>query len=119
MSANSRGFIRRTGFASSVFAVAVITAFAVFGTRAEARAEAPTETLCGNHSEIATTLGARYAEAPVGMGLARNGGMVELFAAGDGATWTMVVTTPDGRSCLVAEGESWQDVAPLVPGLEI
>lgn len=115
MSGTSRGCIRRTRSASSVFAAAAVAAAAVFGTLGEARAQ----TLCGHHAEIASALGARYAEAPVGMGLARDGGVVELFATDDGSTWTMVVTTPDGRSCLVAEGEAWQTLKLLVLGQEI
>ena len=45
------------------------------------------------------------------MGLESNGRLFEIFAADDGATWTMVVTTPDGASCVVAAGIEWQKAA--------
>ncbi len=35
--------------------------------------------------------------------------MVEIYATDDGATWTMVVTTPEGQSCVVASGEAWAE----------
>jgi hypothetical protein len=35
--------------------------------------------------------------------------VVELFASSSGS-WTMVVTTPNGTSCLVAAGENWDTV---------
>ena len=112
MSGLSRDFIRRTGIASSVFAAAVIATGTVFGTLGEARAE----TLCGNHADVISTLGTRYAEAPVGMGLSRNGGVVELFAAADGETWTLVLTMPDGRSTIVATGEGWTAAPVRIAG---
>ncbi len=32
----------------------------------------------------------------------------------DGTSWTMVVTLPNGTSCLLAKGEAWENV-PKVP----
>ena len=49
-------------------------------------------------------------EAPVAVGVTSAGGLVEVFATDDGATWTIVVTTPQGRSCMVAAGEGWRAV---------
>ena len=42
------------------------------------------------------------------MGLESNGRLFEVFATDDGSTWTMVITTPDGASCVVAAGLEWQ-----------
>ncbi len=28
----------------------------------------------------------------------------------DGKTWTIIISTPDGQSCLVAAGEGWRAV---------
>ena len=60
-----------------------------------------------DHSELSSMLGQRFAEISVARGLSANGGMVEIYATDDGATWTMVVTTPEGQSCVVASGEAW------------
>lgn len=53
-------------------------------------------------------------ERVVGRGLAKEGrAMIELFV-GDTGSWTVVVTDTQGRSCLVANGESWTQVPLLV-----
>ena len=57
-----------------------------------------------------------YAEHPTGMGLASNGGIIELFTAPDGATWTLVLTMPNGSSRMVAAGEGWTDVPIKING---
>ncbi len=55
-------------------------------------------------------LGRDYAERPTAMGLASNGGVLELFTAAGGATWTLVLTMPNGSSRLIAAGEGWVDL---------
>ena len=55
-------------------------------------------------------LGDGYAEVPVAFGLAENGGLIEVFASADGATWTMVLSMPNGLSYVVTSGESWTPV---------
>ena len=39
-------------------------------------------------AELVRLLGDRYAENSVGLGIARNGGVIELFTAKDCATWS-------------------------------
>ena len=36
------------------------------------------------------------------------GNLIQVFAAKDGATWTMVTTRPDGVSCIVGLGQHWE-----------
>ncbi len=64
---------------------------------------------CGDHPEVVKNLGQKYSEKPVSMGLGNNGSMIEIFASKKG-TFTIVVTRPDGKSCLVAAGESWESI---------
>ncbi len=61
-------------------------------------------------------LGERHAEAPVAYGLASNGGLIEVFTTADGATWTMVLTMPNGMSVVVASGEAWIRRPPVAVG---
>ncbi len=49
----------------------------------------------------------KHAEKPVGMGLADNGGLLELFSSEDGETWTLILTMPYGKSFLVGSGRAW------------
>ena len=65
---------------------------------------------CANRSDFLNHLSANYKEAPVAMGLTANGGLLEVVASKDGS-WTIIVTTPNGMSCGVASGMSWESTA--------
>jgi|TARA_Y100000296_G_scaffold20276_1_gene24074 hypothetical protein len=56
----------------------------------------------------------KHAEKPVGMGIAHNGSIIELFASRDGKTWTLIMTMPSGKSFMLGSGEHWAG-APIVP----
>ena len=74
-------------------------------------ASAPTDAAspqCGPRTALLDKLAKEYREAPTAVGLASTGTLVEVLASEDGATWTIVVTRPDGTSCLVAAGQEWQ-----------
>jgi hypothetical protein len=47
---------------------------------------------------------------PNGIGLTDAGNLLEVLSADDGSTWSIIVTTPDGMSCLVATGEAWKEL---------
>ena len=64
-------------------------------------------------AEVVKALGDRYAEQSVGLGIAQNGGVIELFTSKDGATWTIVLTMPNGLSRMIVSGESWMQIMPL------
>lgn len=69
---------------------------------------ASAQSACLAHDELIRMLDGKYSEKPVALGLDVSGRLFEVFAADDGATWTMVITTPQGASCVVAVGEEWQ-----------
>lgn len=64
---------------------------------------------CLTHDSLAKLLDERYAERRVAAGLAAGGALIELFASAEDASWTMVVTTAAGESCVMAAGEHWMD----------
>ncbi len=68
---------------------------------------------CPDRGTVVDHLGRKYAEAPVAMGWS-SGGVVEVLTSKDGATWTIIVTAPDGTACLVAAGEAWVVVVPTL-----
>jgi len=78
------------------------------GLAMTAASAASAQTACLPHEKLAEMLDGRYSEKPVAAGLEVGGRLFEVFAAPDGATWTMVLTTPEGASCVVAVGEEWQ-----------
>ena len=65
--------------------------------------------VCGERSVMVDGLMKNYAEAPVSIGLASNGAVIEVFASPD-RSWTIVMTRPNGLSCVVAAGEGWEDL---------
>lgn len=71
---------------------------------------------CKPRADALRILADKYAEAPVAIGLANNGALVEVLAAKDGTTWTILVTTPAGRSCMVSAGENWRALEPEPEG---
>ncbi len=80
---------------------------AVFATIALASIPAVAQTECADHNQITDRLATKYSESRVGIGLDGNGRVVEVFASRQGS-WTILVTFPDGRTCLIAAGEDWQ-----------
>ena len=73
------------------------------------------QNICGDRSRFVDQLHEQYGEAPAALGLASNGTVVELLTSAVGS-WTIIVTRPNGVSCVVASGESWQDVPKLAIG---
>jgi hypothetical protein len=71
---------------------------------------------CGPRSELLKQLSQRYSEAPVAVGLASDGSLIELLTSGNGASWTLIVSQPHGPSCLIAAGESWQSLKQVAAG---
>jgi hypothetical protein len=67
------------------------------------------QSMCTDRTDILKALGTKYSEAPVGMGLAANGTVLEVLASKEG-TWTIIFTRPNGVSCVLAAGQSWESI---------
>ena len=66
--------------------------------------------ICTDRSSLVEFLRKSHSEARIGLGLTTNGkGIVEVFVAPAG-TWSLLVTTSDGRSCVIATGTDWSAV---------
>jgi len=66
------------------------------------------QTPCLPHKQLVEMLDARYSEHRIAAGLETGGAMFEIYATVNGSTWTMVVTVPNGASCIIAAGLEWQ-----------
>jgi len=73
------------------------------------------QVMCGDWKEMTTALKAKFEESPVSKGLTATGSLVEVYASKKGS-WTIVVTSPKGQSCLVAAGEYWESLPKIVNG---
>ncbi len=62
---------------------------------------------CGKHDAIVAALKSHYQENRQAIGLAATAGVVELYVS-EAGTWTMIVTTPAGQTCIAAAGRAWQ-----------
>ena len=65
---------------------------------------------CGPRKALTKKLEQAYGETRQGVGLTGGQALFEVWASETG-TWTLLLTRPDGRSCVMAVGENWQDVA--------
>ena len=70
---------------------------------------------CGVRERIVERLEHRYGETQRAYGLAEGRGLIEVFAS-DTGTWTILLTSPGGRSCLMAAGRHFQSVEPRQTG---
>ena len=64
---------------------------------------------CAPRAVLLERLSAQFGETRRGIGLGQRGRIVEIFASPETGTWTITVTLPDGRTCLVASGQAWED----------
>ncbi len=74
-----------------------------------------TPALCRARDGLLSELESKYGEVTVAIGVA-DGQLIELLTAKDGITWTIILTSPKGLSCLIASGEGWRPLAPVPPG---
>lgn len=66
---------------------------------------------CQDRSKVLEKLARDYKETTIAIGMAANGGVLEVLTTEDGAdtrTFTIIVTMPDGKSCLLATGENFE-----------
>ncbi len=71
-------------------------------------AQASTTVACNDRDAVISYLTQKYHEEPVGAGPTNGGGLIEVWAAKDGSTWTVVLSLPNGLSCPLASGEGWR-----------
>ena len=67
------------------------------------------QAVCGDRNEIVARLESGYQESTTGVGLSATGGLIELYTSEKG-TWTLMLTQPNGVSCLIAAGDNWEQV---------
>jgi hypothetical protein len=61
---------------------------------------------CAERTDIISKL-ANYKEEAEAIGLNKDGTLLEVFVSPQG-TWTVLLSSPQGQSCIAAIGEAWQ-----------
>jgi len=97
-----------------LFIVAAVLSALVFFLVLISPAQAQQTPLCDERAEIVAVLTDEYGEVPVAMGIANNRGVIEIFTSDE--SWTIMLTMPNGTTCLVAAGGVWETL-PTVKGL--
>ena len=69
---------------------------------------------CGDTKELLKVLSEKYGEAPIGIGINTQGEMTTLFVSKSG-TYTFVISSPNGQSCVASGGTDWETSA-VKPG---
>ncbi len=70
---------------------------------------------CAPRPAVLEQLAEKYGETRQSIGLAAQGSVVEVFASHDTGSWTITVTMPNGLTCLVASGQSFETLAEALP----
>ena len=70
---------------------------------------------CGDRAAIVKKLDARYKESNQARGLASATQIVEVFVSPT-KTWTMLVSYPNGTSCIMATGQEWHQSPVALAG---
>lgn len=70
---------------------------------------------CGPRAAVVETLGEKYGESRQGIGLDDRGAMLEIFASAESGSWTITLTAPNGQTCLIASGQSFEKLAEMQP----
>jgi len=93
----------------NLMALSVAVAALFLSTAAKA------QTNCADRAMVVERLGSKYGESRRSVGVAANNSVVEMYAHDGTGSWSIVVTMPDGRSCLVASGMSYETLAEVAP----
>ncbi len=81
----------------------------ILGMAAVGPPDAQAQIACGTRDAVVAKLGDKYGEVRRGGGLSGPTAIYEIWASEATGTWTILKTTPDGLTCVMAVGDGWQD----------
>ena len=88
--------------------LAVIAAAFLFSAVLGSR-PASAQAVCGDHSEILANLEEVYSEKPRAIAVSADGKLLEVVVSVTGS-WSILLTRPNRRTCVVATGDSWESL---------
>ncbi len=111
--------LRRISFHAVSWGALALLAAGALGLGSGAASAQGAPAACGARDGLLNQLARKYGEVPVAIGVTggvAGGALIELLTAQDGMTWTIILTSPKGVSCLIASGEGWRPLAPAPSG---
>ncbi len=83
----------------------------ILGMAAIGPPDAQAQMACGTRDSVVAKLGENYGEVRRGGGLAGPTAIFEIWASEATGSWTILKTTSNGLTCVMAVGDGWQDDA--------
>lgn len=65
--------------------------------------------ICGPREQFLAGFRSSHQETTAHVALIHDGAVLEVLTSGKG-TWTLLIVQPDGRACIFATGEAWENV---------
>ncbi len=90
------------------YGLAVIAAAFLF-TAILGGSPASAQAVCGDHGEILAKLQKFHSETPRAIAVSADGRLLEVVVSATG-TWSILITRPNRRTCVVATGDSWESL---------
>ncbi len=70
---------------------------------------------CAERNQLIERLEKIHSEKRRAIALSASGGVLEVFTSPTGG-WTILLTQPNGRTCVVALGEAWENLRIVASG---
>ncbi|MFN4203942.1 MAG: hypothetical protein ACK4GM_12860 [Tabrizicola sp.] len=70
---------------------------------------------CDSREAVTALLADRYGETRRSLGIAGEAAVMEVYASDETGTWSITMTLPDGRMCLMASGSDYEAVTEDLP----
>lgn len=70
------------------------------------------QTNCAARDMVVSKLESGYGESFAGGGLQNSNSIFEVWFSPEEGTWTILMTRPDGMSCVMASGTNWRESLP-------
>jgi hypothetical protein len=70
---------------------------------------------CDSREAVTALLADRYGETRRSVGIAGQAAVMEVYASTETGTWSITMTLPDGRMCLMASGSDYEAVTDGLP----
>lgn len=67
------------------------------------------QTICMKRDALVSQLNRQYGELRRATGLGSAQALIEVWVSYDTGSWTILLTRPNGTSCIMAAGDAWQD----------
>jgi len=71
--------------------------------------------MCSSYDKFSAFLSGKYKESPRAVGLVANKRVMQIYVSEKG-TWSILMTSPQGTSCLIAAGDNWEKLKVVAAG---